>query len=89
MLKTLIAWNSKAGSVQAAAGIRSYLKQQGNTTIVEPADGTEAERLVKYHCANGAELVIAAGGDGTINSVINGQSGARGVTGRIAHWNCE
>ena len=80
MLKTLVVWNSNAGSVDAAADIRSTLERHKNTTIVQPVDSKDMERLLKHHCENGTKLVVAAGGDGTINSVINGLNDTWGVT---------
>ena len=81
MRRTLVVWNSNAGSVDRAESIRDTLERRADTTIVVPCDGREASAIVRQHCRNGTELVVAAGGDGTVNSVVNGLAEASsGVT---------
>ena len=49
------------------------LKSNGHNVTVAPTTGPEtAGAIVRGHIAGGADLVVAAGGDGTINEVIEG-----------------
>jgi YegS/Rv2252/BmrU family lipid kinase len=43
----------------------------------------EAERLCREAVASGADLVVAAGGDGTINEVVNGLAGSGATLGVV------
>lgn len=49
------------------------LKRSGHNITVAPTTGPEtAGPIARQHIAAGADLVVAAGGDGTINEVIEG-----------------
>ena len=70
--QTLIIWNPNAGSVDKAQQIRERLQTRQGTEIYEPISAEDGQTKVRIACERGAKLVIVAGGDGTINSVING-----------------
>ena len=70
--ETLIIWNPNAGSVDKAQEIRERLQNRRVTEIYDPVSAEDAQTKVRIACERGAKLIVAAGGDGTINSVING-----------------
>lgn len=73
---TLVIWNPNAGSTEQAAAIHQKLIDHPDVTIYEPTSGTDAQAKVRIACEQGIKLIVAAGGDGTVNSVINGLSTA-------------
>jgi diacylglycerol kinase (ATP) len=75
-VKTLVVWNPNAGSASQAKEIRERIAALPEITIYEPISPADAREKVRIECERGTKLVIAAGGDGTVNSVINGLSNA-------------
>lgn len=70
MFETLVICNRGSGNAQAAEDLESLLDPK--STHIEFLDQeTDLNRLVKNAVNSGCERVIAAGGDGTVNSVIN------------------
>lgn len=74
--KTLIVWNPNAGSTSQAAEIRERIVASPDVEIYEPTSSADAQEKVRIECEHGTRLVVAAGGDGTVNTVINGLSNA-------------
>jgi diacylglycerol kinase (ATP) len=70
-LSTLVIWNPNAGRVAQAAPIKERLRARGNTMIGEPRHEQEVPEMVHRGIEAGARLVVAAGGDGTVNTVLN------------------
>jgi len=71
-VKTCIICNPGAGRVDEREPLREKL-QRFPSAAVHFTDGAgDATRLAAEAVANGCELVIAAGGDGTLNELING-----------------
>ncbi|MDZ4656991.1 MAG: diacylglycerol kinase family lipid kinase [Bythopirellula sp.] len=68
----LVIWNPNAGSVDQAKEVRAKLVDHPDMTIYEPTSGADAQAKVQIDSERGTKLIVAAGGDGTINSVING-----------------
>ncbi|PWU11372.1 MAG: hypothetical protein C5B51_02735 [Terriglobia bacterium] len=75
---TLLIYNPQAGKlgrrhgalIQRAAEI---LRRDGHRITIVPTTGPRtAARIVREHLSQGADLVLAAGGDGTINEVAEG-----------------
>jgi len=71
-MKTCIICNPGAGSVDEREPIREKLQQFPSSTVHFTDGEGDAARLAKEAITEGCELVIAAGGDGTLNEVING-----------------
>lgn len=68
----LVIWNSHAGRAESAAELRERLANDPRTELYEPTSSGDGEEKVRQFCDSGGRRVVAAGGDGTINSVING-----------------
>lgn len=69
----LVIWNPSAGSVDGAAELRAELERRPGVTLRETRSTDDATELA---AAGGRyDLVVAAGGDGTINAVVNGLAG--------------
>lgn len=71
-MKTCIICNPGAGSVDDAGELIEKLKQVDSAVVQVTRDPGEAARLAHEAAADGHELVVAAGGDGTLNEVVNG-----------------
>jgi diacylglycerol kinase (ATP) len=71
-VKTCIICNPGAGSVDDRDAIRAQLERFPSATVEFTEGAGDASRIAREAAANGCELVIAAGGDGTLNEVING-----------------
>jgi diacylglycerol kinase (ATP) len=70
--KSVVLWNPSAGSAEQARDVRQHLERLPHLSILEP-HGREASIEATIRAADeGAELIIAAGGDGTVNSVVAG-----------------
>lgn len=71
-MKPCIICNPKAGGVEDRDLIGKQLARFESATICFTEGGGDAKRLANEAARNGCEFVIAAGGDGTLNEVING-----------------
>jgi diacylglycerol kinase (ATP) len=72
LVKTCIICNPRAGHVDDRNSIREKLERFPSATVSFTAEAGDAARLAREAIAQGYEIVIAAGGDGTLNEVING-----------------
>ena len=76
--KTVLIYNPQAGrfgrgGTHLVEQIVGILKQQGHHVAVAPTTAPcMAGRLAREHIQQGADFIIAAGGDGTINEVAEG-----------------
>jgi diacylglycerol kinase (ATP) len=71
-MTTCIIVNPNAGSVETTAELQERLGQLPDTSVVLTEKEGDAERLAREAVRSGADLVVAAGGDGTLNEVVNG-----------------
>lgn len=68
--------NPRARSASAASRIDQVLALPGELKIHETREPEDAENLARDLAESGAPIVVAAGGDGTINGVVNGMATA-------------
>ena len=73
-MKTAIIVNPNAGSVDEIAHIRDVLERLPGTDVRFTEKEGDAEVIAREAVQAGAGLVVAAGGDGTLNEVVNGLS---------------
>lgn len=71
-MKTCIIVNPNAGSVADLAELKTVLEREPGTSVHFSEEKGDAERLAREALRGGAERVVAAGGDGTLNEVVNG-----------------
>jgi diacylglycerol kinase (ATP) len=66
--------NPNAGSVEDAIipDIEAALKRLGDVSVLTTERAGEAKELASKAVADGCEVIVAAGGDGAINEVVNG-----------------
>ena len=81
MRKTFgLVFNARAGVARPKLldGVLAYLKAAGATVFAVPARGAEeaSARVSELAESNGADAVIAAGGDGTFRAVATGAAGS-------------
>lgn len=74
-MKTWVIVNPNAGSVGEIAVLEEALGRLPGTSVKLTEQAGDAERLAREALESGVELVVAAGGDGTLNEVVNGLSG--------------
>ncbi|MFL6201709.1 MAG: diacylglycerol/lipid kinase family protein [Thermoanaerobaculia bacterium] len=71
-MRTCIIVNPNAGSVEDLAALEAALDRLPGSEVLRTEAAGDAERLAREAVRNGADLVVAAGGDGTLNEVVNG-----------------
>ncbi len=71
-VRTCIIVNPNAGSVEDLAELKTVLGREPGTSVHFSEEKGDAERLAREALRGGAERVVAAGGDGTLNEVVNG-----------------
>jgi diacylglycerol kinase (ATP) len=64
--------NPNAGTAAQAADLREMLAHQANVILHVTSRQGEAKDLAAIALQAGYEMIVAAGGDGTINEVVNG-----------------
>ncbi|MGD0615783.1 MAG: acylglycerol kinase family protein, partial [Verrucomicrobiota bacterium] len=71
-MRTCIIFNPAARG-EKARRLRRHLAEIGaRCTLMETAAAEDARRLGSEAVRDGFEIIVAAGGDGTINEVLNG-----------------
>lgn len=72
--EVIVIWNGRAGSAERADEFRAQLQRFPNYTVCETESAEAARQLAQEAVRRGAAQIVAAGGDGTVNAVINGMS---------------
>lgn len=70
--KTVVIWNPSAGSASAAAVVHEQLQTHANVETRTSDSRDHAIELTVEAAREGAEVVVAAGGDGSVSSVVEG-----------------
>ena len=73
-MRTCIIVNPGAGSVEDLKALETRLGELPDAVVRRTEAAGDAERLAREAVRDGADLVVAAGGDGTLNEVLNGLS---------------
>lgn len=79
-MRTWVIVNPNAGSVGESASLEETLGRLPGTSVKLTRQAGDAERLAREALEQGVERVVAAGGDGTLNEVLNGLSADFGRT---------
>jgi diacylglycerol kinase (ATP) len=66
----IVIWNSNAGSTKGADKVRAAFAARRGVELIETASRDEAIKKVETACRDGIPRIIAAGGDGTVNTVV-------------------
>lgn len=73
-MKTCVILNPRAGTALAQGQLAEHLRRVPGLTIVETKQPGDGRRLATEAVRSGCDLLVAAGGDGTINEVLNGMA---------------
>ena len=78
MSKVLLLLNPTASSVtpRARVVIQAAFSAEGDVTVAETSRRGHATRLAQGAAANGTDVVVVLGGDGTLNEAANGLAGS-------------
>lgn len=70
--RSVVLWNPSAGAAEEAGDVRHELEKLPHVQILEPHGRAASIEATIRAADEGAELIVAAGGDGTVNSVVAG-----------------
>jgi diacylglycerol kinase (ATP) len=73
----------RAGAAGWRETVLAELSRRYATELTEPGDASETTRLARKAAADGVAVIIAAGGDGTVNLVAQGLAGTQAALGII------
>src|ERR1700682_6159201 len=82
-MRVLLIVNASASSVTARARvvIQKALSADHQVTVAETSRRGHATRLAQGAAADGADVVVVLGGDGTLNEAANGLAGTATALG--------
>lgn len=70
-MQRLLIWNGDSGQATAYAHVRKRSHADASTQIIEMTRELDLIAAVTRACDEGCQVVVAAGGDGTVNAVVN------------------
>lgn len=70
-MKTCVVLNPKAGSVQDVEALVARIRRIPKAEVCITSKRGAAIRMTRTALRNGCKLIVAAGGDGTLNEIIN------------------
>ena len=71
-MKIFVILNPAAGSAENTETLRGKLEQLGSCKIEATAQAHDARKFAHRAVADGYDLIVSAGGDGTLNEIVNG-----------------
>jgi diacylglycerol kinase (ATP) len=74
-VKTCVILNPTAGSAENTEALREKFARLGAHEIKMTVEPGDAQRFAQAAVSNGCDLIVSAGGDGTLNEVVNGVAG--------------
>jgi diacylglycerol kinase family enzyme len=80
-MKAIVLLNGQAGSLQGDAGrtlrerLEKALRENGVEAEIRACDGGAMEKEARDACAQPIGMLLAGGGDGSLNAVVNGMAG--------------
>jgi diacylglycerol kinase (ATP) len=83
MSSTIVILNPAARSERARRWRERVEAITGDAVLCATSRGGEAESIARRAAAEGFETIVAAGGDGTINEVVNGMAGTDAALGLL------
>lgn len=83
MSSTIVILNPAARGERARRWRERVEAITGGAVICATSRGGEAESIARRAAAEGFETIVAAGGDGTINEVVNGMAGTDAALGLL------
>jgi diacylglycerol kinase (ATP) len=71
-MRVFVLFNPNAGTAHLAAAVRERLAARPGFTVREPRSPDHTRELAAGALRDGYDLIVAAGGDGTVHAVVNG-----------------
>jgi diacylglycerol kinase (ATP) len=71
-VKASVILNPKAGAAKQIIGLAAKIRRHGFKEIHITRKAGDAEKFARVAARRGRDLIIAAGGDGTLNEIVNG-----------------